>query len=276
MIEVKLAAPFFTFAATYLAIRGFTAGTERRLRALAPGGLPGRPGVSRERGSWPAKSTRLAGVQESWAGDTGVVTQLTTLVRSLTSKLLSRSRRGRFADEELLEFIRSTSSALRAGLSLYQAVAVSSSRIPVSHPLRHHLDSMLASHELGVPLVEAFCHMAERMGWPDLHLVAGALHMVSEYGGDTPRLLDEAARTISRRRTFREVLRAKAADARWSARVLVIMPAAMGATTYAFQGDLLARALSDPLGRSLLGLAIFLWLAGSAAVWRLVRQADAC
>lgn len=276
MTEIRLAAPFFTFAATYLAVRGFTAGTERRLRALSPGGISGPPGVNRERGSRPAKSIGSAGLQEPGAGNAGVVAHLMAPVRDLLPKLFHRNRQRRFTDEELLEFIRSTSSGLRAGLSLYQAVAASSSRIPVWHPLRHHLDSMLASHELGVPLVEAFRQMAERAGSPDLHLVASSLHMVSEYGGDTPRLLDEAARTISRRRTFQEMLRAKAADARWSARVLVIMPAAMGATTYAFQGELLARALSDPLGRSLLGLAVLLWLAGSIAVWRLARQADAC
>ena len=135
------------------------------------------------------------------------------------------------------------------------------------------LEAAWARHELGVTLAKTCHDLADRNRILDLKLVAGAFDVIDAYGGDTPSLLDEIARAIRRRRDFRESSMAKASDARSSSMVLVLMPLAMAAYVFASQGDLMTYALTDPTGRLLLGAAAVFWAAGTALVFRIVRQA---
>jgi hypothetical protein len=107
---------------------------------------------------------------------------------------------------------------------------------------------------------------------PELGYLAGIFEMGAASGGDMPTLLCHAAEAMRRKRTIANEVRSRMAEAKTTAVLLSVLPWIIGFVTMAKDPQARAAVLTDPRGRSLLLLALLMWLAGNAATIVLVRS----
>jgi tight adherence protein B len=177
-----------------------------------------------------------------------------------------RDRRTRAArrDEQLADAVAALTAAVRAGMSVPQAVAYAMRE--AESPVADDLAELVADVEFGVPLGDAVEAWAERTRSEDAHLVAGALDLHRRSGGDLPAVLDQVAATIRERVAVGRETRALTAQARLSGWILGVLPIGFFAFLWVTSRRDIEAAMSTPAGLAsvLLGLGLevgaFFWI----------------
>jgi tight adherence protein B len=178
-------------------------------------------------------------------------------------------RRAELLEAQLADAVGAIAAALRAGLSLSQALAYAARETEA--PLGETLQRVAGREALGEPLEAALDRWVDEVGSDDARLVKGVLALHRRTGGDLPRVLDRVADTLrDRRETAREV-RALTAQARLSGAILGLLPIGFfGFLVLTSRRDI-AAAFETPVGAAAVGLG--LGMQGAAFVWirRLLR-----
>ena len=102
----------------------------------------------------------------------------------------------------------------------------------------------------------------------ELAFVAVALDVQHQSGGAMRQVLDAATDSVKGELSLRRSLRVQTAQAKLSARVVVVMPFVLVAAFSLASPDFLAPFFASPLGYALLALAIIMQVAGIALVRR--------
>ena len=148
-------------------------------------------------------------------------------------------------------------NAIHATPSLGEGIA--SSAELVGGPLGEELDIVVKETRLGTSLDEALLAFARRL---DSHLVSGAvaaLVIARQTGGELGPVLAETASSLRELQRLEGVLRAKTAEARAQAYVMLAIPFVVVGAIYAVDPGWL-----EPLGSTTLGYAV---VAGATALW---------
>jgi tight adherence protein B len=241
-----------------LAVRG-------RRRAVVLGSLrvkaPARP--ARTLPSWlPIAAAALAG----WwvAAIPGAMGCVVATV--IARRMKGRRRAAREAapmQEQLADAVRTIVSALRAGLSIPQALGYAARES--QPPIADGLGILVVGLETGVPFDEAVDAWATHAGGEDARLVASVLRLNRRTGGDLPMVLDRVGDTLRERLAARRELRALTAQARLSGTILGVLPVAFFGVLWLTSRQDIQAALSSPAG--LLSVALGLILEGAAFLW---------
>jgi tight adherence protein B len=216
---------------------------------------------------WPAGASAAGLI---WLGRSAAVVGLVAGVIAPLALLRRRCRRRaeRMA-EELPEALDAAAGAIRAGLSLAQALREVAA--DASMPVRGALGVAVASLDVGAPFAQALEAFVAAAGIEQARTVATALAIGHRTGGDLPRVLEALAASMRDRVRLEQQLRAGTAQARLSAWVVAGMPVAFllltGATSRA-QADLLLRTRA---GWGLLVVGGLLEGAGLTWMRRLIR-----
>ena len=183
------------------------------------------------------------------------------------ARVVRRRRRERAADarrdEQLADAIGAIVSALRAGMSLPQAIgyAATESR----SPLREELAALVDRVEVGVPLADAIAEWADRVATDDVRLVAATMELHRRVGGDLPAVLEQVAGSVRERVAVAREVRALTAQARLSGGILGALPIGFFAFLWLTSRAEMQAALATPAGA---GVVVFgLLLDGLAFVW---------
>jgi tight adherence protein B len=156
----------------------------------------------------------------------GVVTAL--LGGIATVVVVGRLRRRRGArlssvmDEQLADAVRSIAAAMRAGLSVPQAIAYAAREADA--PLAGSFASVVDRLDVGGELEGALQGWATAVGTDDARLVVGVLALHRRTGGDLPVVLDQVAATLRERVSAAREVRALTAQARLSGAILGFLP----------------------------------------------------
>jgi tight adherence protein B len=175
-------------------------------------------------------------------------------------------RTGRLAairDRQLGDAARSIASALRAGMSVTQAVAYARDEAP--QPLHASLDSLVSAVELGAPFDGELERWSEAIGTDDALLVAGVLRLHRRSGGDLPAVLDQVVVTLREREASSREVRALTAQARLSGTILGILPFGFFAFLWVTSRHEIEGAFRSPAGFA--AVAIGVTLEGFAFLW---------
>jgi tight adherence protein B len=173
-----------------------------------------------------------------------------------------RAGSGRAALEaQLASSVASVAAALRAGLSLSQAVgfAAAESEPPVSDALR----AVAEREELGLSLDESLARWGEGSPSSDVRLVADVLRL--HVGSGLPLVLDHACRALRERETTRREVRSLTAQARLSGTILGLLPIGFFLFLSVVSHHDMAAAYSSPIGVA--AIAVGLVLDGLAFLW---------
>jgi tight adherence protein B len=183
---------------------------------------------------------------------------------------IRRRKRTRTADvleDQLGTAVSGIAAALRAGLSLSQALryAAAECRPPVSEELRAVCDR----EDLGLPIDESLGRWAAAASSSEVRLVANALRL--RIGSGLPPVLAEIGRALRQRRTVAREVRSLTAQARLSGSILAILPIGFFAFLSLTSRHDMATAFSTPAG--LAAIAGGLVLQGGGYLWirRLIR-----
>ena len=160
---------------------------------------------------------------------------------------------------QLPEAIEAISRSARAGRSLEQSIQDASRELPA--PLGEEFKRVSVRLGLGMPMAAAVREMPKRAPLTGVQILAAALALHQQGGGNLIRALEQLSRTIRERTEFQGKFQAATAGARYS----VIFLLSIG------PGVLVFYSLHDPtFFRSLTGTAMGLGVLAGAAVLQII------
>lgn len=190
------------------------------------------------------------------------------LCAALVARRVVRGRREAklFAtrDEQLADAVGSVAAALRAGLSVPQALSYAAGDTPA--PLGPAFEEVTQGIDLGVPMETAVGRWAEEAGTGDARLLAGVLRLHRRSGGDLPAVLDQVGATLRDRRAAAQEVRALTAQARLSGAILGFLPIGFFAFLWLTSRSDIEGAFRTPAGILAIGVGLtlevlaFLWI----------------
>ncbi len=183
---------------------------------------------------------------------------------------IRRLRRQARILEQMPAMIDELARAARTGRSLDQCLELVAADTPA--PLGSELQLCVRKLKLGVTLSEALDDLPERTGVATMNVLAMALAVHQQTGGDIVRVLERLSRTIRDRLQFFGRLRAATAASRATSLLMIGLPPAI-LTFFVFRDpDYFARLMSSVWGRAITVTAVLLQLVGSVWVLRILRN----
>jgi len=166
-------------------------------------------------------------------------------------------------NDQLADAIRSIAAALRAGLSVTQALsfATNEAEPPLASSLRRVVDSI----GVGAGVDESLHRWAAEVDSDDARLMVGVLGLHRRSGGDLPRILDQVGSTLRERRAADREVRALTAQARLSGAILGLLPIGFFLFLWTTSRRDIVGAFHEPAG--IAAMVVGLALEGIAFVW---------
>ena len=135
-------------------------------------------------------------------------------------------KRLRLFNEQLEVALRLMSSGLRVGLGLRQALTTVVQEMP--EPARIEFGRVLGQTSIGVSIYDALDQLSARMPSNELTMMAKAIRVQSQTGGNLGHVLEVLAETIKQRRKITRKVRALTSEARASGYVITALPIFVG------------------------------------------------
>jgi tight adherence protein B len=179
-----------------------------------------------------------------------------------------RRRRVRRFDGQLSEALQQMANALRAGLTLQQAIEQVARDAPP--PLRQEFGLFIKEVKLGVPLDEALAGMAGRVGSEDLELVATSTVVARQLGGNLAEMFEGIAATIRERFRLEGKIAALTSQGRLQGLIVAALPLVVGLFLNSYRPDLIAPMFQTAYGYALVAAIVLLQSAGFLTIRRIV------
>jgi len=180
-----------------------------------------------------------------------------------------RSKRLRAFEKGFPEAIDLLSRAVRAGHAFTTGLEMVSSELP--EPVAGEFKTVFDEQNFGLPLRDALTNLAGRVPIVDVRFFVTALLVHKETGGNLARILDDLSQVIRDRFKLLGEVRARTAQGRLTAGILIALPPALIVILRGMNPDYVDLLFTDPVGLYLLGGAAILQLIGSAILWKVVH-----
>lgn len=128
--------------------------------------------------------------------------------------------------EQLELALRLIANGVRIGLALRQSLALVTENLP--DPARHEYLRVMGKTNIGVSVYDALDELADRMRGSETRMMAAAVRIQSQTGGDLGKILDHLADTIKERRRIKRKIAALTSEGRSSALILIALPPLLG------------------------------------------------
>jgi tight adherence protein B len=178
--------------------------------------------------------------------------------------------RGRRAEVGLPEAVDAVAAAVGAGRSLADGLAAAAAGSPPL--LAAELDEVVATIGRGLPTSTAVARWAERSSVDGVPLVAAAIALAGDAGGNVEHALAGVGATLRERRALTREIRALSSQARASAGTIAAAPLAFGSLAVLADGDTARFLVGSPGGLACLSVGLLLDLAGFRWMRRLAGQ----
>jgi tight adherence protein B len=180
-----------------------------------------------------------------------------------------RKRRAEMIEEQLVEFCDVMASMLQSGFGYVQALTAT--RQQLEAPLADELQRMLDAVRLGGNTDEALDDINRRLGSRDFDMIATAISIQRQSGGNLAEILRGVGVTIRERRSFYRDLKSMTAKERFSAVIVAGFPLVLAGGLMLLAGDPYRLLLTDPRGQIVLGAALALDFAGYVVISRVTK-----
>lgn len=180
-----------------------------------------------------------------------------------------RKRRAEMIEEQLVEFCDVMASMLQSGFGYVQALTATCQQLEA--PLADELQRMLDSLRLGGDTDEALQEINRRLDSRDFDMIATAISIQRQSGGNLSEILRGVGVTIRERRSFFRDLKAMTAKERFSAIIVAGFPLVLAGGLMILAGDPYRLLLTDPRGQMVLGAALALDFCGYMVISRVTK-----
>ncbi|MCA8988741.1 MAG: type II secretion system F family protein [Planctomycetaceae bacterium] len=179
-----------------------------------------------------------------------------------------RSRRQSQILQQMPQMIDELARAARTGRSLDQCLELVSEDTPA--PLGDEMTNSVRKLQMGVTMNEALYDLPERTGVNGLRILATALSVHQQTGGDLVRVLERLAKTLRDRSMFLGRLRAITAGSRATAILMILLPPAI-LTFFIFRDPTyLNRLMASSWGSFITIAGIVLEIIGAIWIWKIL------
>lgn len=182
---------------------------------------------------------------------------------------LRRQRLAQF-DERLPSALDQIVSSARAGLSLSQALEEVSTTAPA--PVSEELSLIVQDQKLGTDLGEAIDNARRRLGSRPFGLVATALLVNRDKGGNLPEALQTMSVSLKEIWRLEQKIITASSEGRKAVWVISAVPLFVFFMVIGLQPDLAQSLVSSFAGFAILGVAALLYVGGIAWLMRILRM----
>ncbi len=180
-----------------------------------------------------------------------------------------RNRRLTKLTNQLPDVFELLSQALRAGNSLASAMQLVARELP--DPAGTEFGRVFHEQNLGLKLEDALRNMAERVDALDVRFFVTAVLIQRQVGGDLAEVLDKISSVIRERIQLFGTVRALTAEGRLSGYVLLGLPVLVFFVLMWVNPDYTGLLITDPTGKTVLGVAVVMQLLGWALIKKIVN-----
>ncbi len=183
--------------------------------------------------------------------------------------LFRRRRRLKAFAAQLPDALEMLSRSLRAGQSLgfgFKMVAEE-----MSLPIAKEFGRAFEEQNLGIPLEETLQSLTNRVPNLDLKFFATAVVLQRQTGGDLAEILDKIGALIRDRFRIWGQVQALTGEGRLSGVVLLALPFVLFIAVYQLNPDYLMVLFTDPMGKKMLAVAIFMQIVGALVIRKIVN-----
>jgi tight adherence protein B len=138
-------------------------------------------------------------------------------------------------------------------------------------PIAKELGTTWSHLNYGVSLKVSFEDLIERMPSTSLRAMATAILVQRETGGNLAEILDKISAVLRARFRFQRRVRSLTAEGRISAWVLILIPFGLAAVMSITSPSYLALLYTEPIGRTMIVIALGLMAVGIVWIQRTVR-----
>lgn len=179
-----------------------------------------------------------------------------------------RERRIRRFEEQLVDALDQMGAALRAGLSMQQAMDnIAKENAP---PLGQEFGLTLRELRLGVPMDEALMNLADRVGSDDLRLVVTSSNICRQLGGNMAEMFETIAATVRDRFRLEGKIRALTSQGKLQGWVVSSLPLILGLVLNWMRPDLMEPMLNSWFGYTLIAAIITMEFLGILMIRKIV------
>jgi tight adherence protein B len=182
--------------------------------------------------------------------------------------LIKRSRRLNLMQQKLPEALDLMSSALRAGHSMGGALGTAARESP--EPVGRELRICFEEINFGVDLRTALNNLLDRAPMQDLRMMATAMLIHKESGGNLAEVLEKAANVVRERARLRQEIRVHSAQGRLSGFILAVLPMLVALLLNYLNPTYIHTLFTEPLGVKIVSGAIVMNLLGLLIIHRIV------
>lgn len=180
-----------------------------------------------------------------------------------------RAKRMKLFAEQLPDALDMMVRSLRVGHPVSVAITLSAKQM--SDPIGSELGMAVDEMTYGLELQEALANLGDRINVPDFEFVVVAISIQHETGGNLAEVLNGLSVVIrSRFRMFKKI-RALAAEGRFSAKILGVLPFAFAAFTYSAKPEYYLQVSDDPLFLQIMIGAVLLQGVGIFIMHKLIN-----
>ena len=181
---------------------------------------------------------------------------------------MRRARKRKLA-AQLPDALSLWAGLLRSGQGVMSALAQVALRQP--EPLGSELKLTLAEHRLGVALGASIGALRDRIGVPDLRMLATLLQVHRELGGNLAEAMDRLATTLRARLAMEARIRSLTAQGRLQGVVVGTLPLLLAAVLSVMEPAAMHAMISTPIGWAALAVIVALEAAGFVLIRRIVN-----
>lgn len=200
-----------------------------------------------------------------------IATAVVVVLGAMTPTLLVRFyrvRRTRMFERQLIDALIGMASAMRAGMSLRQAMEeIAKTSQP---PLGQEFSLAVREMRLGTGTDEALDSLAKRVGSDDLVLVVTAVTTARAVGGNLAEMFDTLSATMRERFRIEGRIRSLTAQGKLQGIIMGAMPVLVWLAFDALRPDLTRPMMQHWFGYAALGLVAVMELLGALFIRRMV------
>lgn len=183
--------------------------------------------------------------------------------------LRKRSQRFSMFEQELPEALDLMVSALRVGQSLNAALGLVGRECP--EPIGSEFRICFDEQNYGLELRSAMENMTTRMPLQDLRMVATAILIQKESGGNLAEVLDKTSSVIRERFRLKRQIKIHTAQGRLTGWILSLLPIVLGIILYFINPTLMSTLWMTSIGIKLLYIAGGMMIIGGLVIRKIIN-----
>ena len=165
-------------------------------------------------------------------------------------------RRRQKIEDQLADAMVMLANAVRAGLSLAQAMDVLAAQCP--SPINFEFRQIVGEYNMGKPLEQTLTEARGRLQSENFALFAAAMMASHQSGGRLNEIVERIAQSVVEMQRLERKVQSETAQARKSAVYMAIAPALILVGYYFIDTESTMRLLQEPMGHLILAAAVVL------------------